>query len=226
MPRGASLTAARLGRAQAQHVVGELVEEQPSQRLRRAGVPGEHRALHRLGQVRQREHRPVEVRDERLEQSPAPGRERLGHVLGHGDGLPVVDGLASEPVKRVTVLPTSTDGPGRRDPAARRSSGSGTARSGVVVPRYGGDQAELLELALRLAEVDAGVVVERDGGRRRRVQGHVHQRPLLDLVPGGGVLSDDRARLGTRGRASLPSPYRRASRPIRQRGLASASVLQ
>ena len=42
-------------------VADELVEEQPAQALGRAGVAGEERALHHLGQVDQGEHRPVEV---------------------------------------------------------------------------------------------------------------------------------------------------------------------
>ena len=41
--------------------VGELVEEQPPQRALIARVAGEQRALDRLGQVDQREDRPVEV---------------------------------------------------------------------------------------------------------------------------------------------------------------------
>ena len=47
--------------------VGELLEEQAPQRARVARVAGEQRALHRLGQVDEREHRAVEVGDVRRE---------------------------------------------------------------------------------------------------------------------------------------------------------------
>jgi hypothetical protein len=63
--------------------VGELVEEQAAQRARVAGVAREERALHRLGQVDEREDGTVEVRDVRREARPLVGAEGLGGVL-HG----------------------------------------------------------------------------------------------------------------------------------------------
>ena len=48
---------------------GELVEEQPPERALVARVAREQRALHGLGQVHEREHRPVEVREVRREQA-------------------------------------------------------------------------------------------------------------------------------------------------------------
>ena len=54
-------------RAALGHRVGELLEEQAAQGARVARVAREQRALHRLGQVDEREHRAVEVRDVRRE---------------------------------------------------------------------------------------------------------------------------------------------------------------
>ena len=50
----------------------------------RAGVAGEQRALHHLGQVHQREHRAVEVGEVAPEDIRLVGRELLGDVDGHG----------------------------------------------------------------------------------------------------------------------------------------------
>ena len=68
-------------------VLGELVEEEPAERLRRARIASEQGSLHDLRQVHEREHRTVEVREE-------PGEDRaliLGEPFGrepeaHGDG--------------------------------------------------------------------------------------------------------------------------------------------
>ena len=55
-------------------VGGELVEVEPPQRALVAGVAGEERALDGLGQIRQREDRPVEVAEVGLESDRAPPR--------------------------------------------------------------------------------------------------------------------------------------------------------
>ena len=64
-------------------VADELVEEQAPQALGAAGVAGEERALHDLGQVDQGEHRTVEVREVAPEDVGLVGRELLGDVDGH-----------------------------------------------------------------------------------------------------------------------------------------------
>ncbi len=74
------------GRAGGRERVGELVEEEPAQRALVARVAGEQRALDRLGQVYEREHRLVEVR----------------HVLRQTGGLSFgerLDGVAHGPEK-------------------------------------------------------------------------------------------------------------------------------
>ena len=75
--------------------VVELVEEQPAQRFLRARVAGEQRAFDDLGQVDDREDRPVDVGEVALENGPFLGREllddvRVGHgaSLSHGGGTP------------------------------------------------------------------------------------------------------------------------------------------
>jgi hypothetical protein len=63
----------------------ELVEEEPSQRLLRARVPSEERALHDLGQVDDREDGPVDVGEVAREDRALLGREVFDDVrVGHG----------------------------------------------------------------------------------------------------------------------------------------------
>jgi hypothetical protein len=62
-------------------VLGELVEVEAAQRALVARVAREQRALHRLGKVHQREHRPVEIREVGFERG----------ALGFGEGLDGVD---------------------------------------------------------------------------------------------------------------------------------------
>ena len=75
-------------------VADELVEEQAAQALVAARVPGEERALHDLGQVDEREDRPVEVREVRAKDLGFVGGEALGHVL-HGHLLIEADGTGT-----------------------------------------------------------------------------------------------------------------------------------
>src|SRR3954454_5776243 len=63
--------------------VGELVEEEPAEGAGVARVAGEERALHRLGQVDEREHGPVEVREVRRQARALGGGEVVGGVA-HG----------------------------------------------------------------------------------------------------------------------------------------------
>src|SRR4051794_19276742 len=63
--------------------VGELVEEQAPQRAGVARVAGEQRTLDGLGQVDEREHRPVEVRHVRREAGALGGGEGLDRIV-HG----------------------------------------------------------------------------------------------------------------------------------------------
>ena len=65
-------------------VAHELVEEQPSQRLRAAAVAGEQRALHDLGKVDEREHRTVEVREVPAQYVSLVRGEGFGDVHSHG----------------------------------------------------------------------------------------------------------------------------------------------
>jgi hypothetical protein len=58
-------------------VLGELVEEQPAERLRRSRVPGEEGPLGHLREVDQGEHGAVEVREARGEHSSLLVRELL-----------------------------------------------------------------------------------------------------------------------------------------------------
>src|SRR5262249_7577593 len=57
----------------------ELVEEEPPERLRRARVPREERALDDFGQVHQREHGPVEVGEVGRQRRALFGGESLHH---------------------------------------------------------------------------------------------------------------------------------------------------
>jgi hypothetical protein len=64
-------------------VADELVEEQPSQALGRPAVAGEQRPFDHFGQVDQRKHRPVEVREVPPEDVRLVRLEVLGDVHGH-----------------------------------------------------------------------------------------------------------------------------------------------
>ena len=61
-------------------IADELVEEEPAQALVGARVAREQRALHDLGQVDQREDRPVEIREIRPERRRFVVGERLRRV--------------------------------------------------------------------------------------------------------------------------------------------------
>jgi hypothetical protein len=63
--------------------VGELVQEQPAQRFRRAGVAREKRPFDRLGKVGQRENMTVEVGEVRRQARALVGTEFFG---GHRSG--------------------------------------------------------------------------------------------------------------------------------------------
>ena len=67
------------------HVGGELLEEQPPHRARVARVAGEHRPLHRLGQVDQAEDRPVEVGEVGTQDRLLLGGERLDRIAHEVD---------------------------------------------------------------------------------------------------------------------------------------------
>ncbi len=124
------------------HRVGELVEEEPPQRAGIARVAGEQRALHRLRQVDEPEHRPVEVREVRREALALLVGERLhrewqalhgGHGREHASaGLGRHIGL---------VLPVLAAGllPGRARPVRRssRSTRSASGRSSSTPPGTG-----------------------------------------------------------------------------------------
>jgi hypothetical protein len=58
-------------------LVGELVEEQPAERLGRPRVAGEQRPFHRLGQIGQHEDMAIDVAEERGEPRPLVVGERL-----------------------------------------------------------------------------------------------------------------------------------------------------
>jgi hypothetical protein len=67
----------RRGGACRRDLIEKLVEKQPAQRLRRARVAREQRALDRLGQVDEREHRLIEVGEVRRKRGRLRCRERL-----------------------------------------------------------------------------------------------------------------------------------------------------
>src|SRR5206468_6840380 len=68
----------------------ELVEEEPAQRLRRARVAREERALHDLGQVDEREDRAVEVGEIGGEGGAFLPCELVGHLEGDLSTSPTV----------------------------------------------------------------------------------------------------------------------------------------
>src|SRR5207247_8288124 len=73
---------AGLGRAP-----GELVQENTAEGLPRGGIASEQRRFHHFGQVRQSEHRSVDVREVRGERGSFLSRERLeDHFRSHGRG--------------------------------------------------------------------------------------------------------------------------------------------
>ncbi len=79
-------------------VVGELVEQQPPQALRRTGVARVQGALDDLGHVQQREHGSVGVGDVPCQHGALGGGERLDDVGGHvGSGTGMDGGPAYEP---------------------------------------------------------------------------------------------------------------------------------
>ena len=61
----------------------ELIEEQPTQALRRARIPGEQGALDDLGEVDEREHRAVEIREIAPQDVGLFGVELLCDVHAH-----------------------------------------------------------------------------------------------------------------------------------------------
>src|SRR6185503_10577661 len=120
-------------------VADELVEEQAAQALVGTGVAREQRALHDLGQVREREHRSVEVREVRPECGFFFGGERLRRVQ-HGEPMvPVAladqrgcweDSFAQTRSRYAPGATRTT----RRDTGARRtpSTSRGTAAAASI----------------------------------------------------------------------------------------------
>ena len=92
-PPLSGLTAGVLGQR-----VRELLQEQAPQRPGIARVAGEERALHRLRQVDEREHRPVQVGHVGSEPSPLGGGQFVGRVA-HGTAT-----LARPPDRSTGVL--------------------------------------------------------------------------------------------------------------------------
>ena len=68
-------------------LVDELVEEQPPETLRRAGVAGKQRSLDDLGEVHEREDGLVQVREVPPQDVLFGGRERLGSRDQHRERL-------------------------------------------------------------------------------------------------------------------------------------------
>ena len=86
-PGGAiALLAVECPRDAGLEVAGELVEEQPPQRALVARVAREQRPLHRLRQVHQGEHRPVEVGEVGRQSGALLVREGLDGVFHEGPG--------------------------------------------------------------------------------------------------------------------------------------------
>jgi hypothetical protein len=80
------------------HVLGELVQEEPSQGLRGPRVAREERSLHDLRQVHEGEHRALEVRevarqDRALVLGEVLGGEPERHGVGDGDSVGDGDGV-------------------------------------------------------------------------------------------------------------------------------------
>src|SRR6266436_153420 len=80
-------------------LLDELVEEEPAQRLGRARVAREERALDDLGEVDQREDGTIEVREVRGERGPFVGAERV-----HADILACVP-RAGRPAREAALTP-------------------------------------------------------------------------------------------------------------------------
>src|SRR5437763_312346 len=100
-------TSAPAGRGQGagiRQVIREPLQEQPSERARVARIPREQGSLDRLGQVDQREHGPVEVREVRaqaLELGLGEALDRIVHGRSIVATVPVVK-RGSTRVLRVT----------------------------------------------------------------------------------------------------------------------------
>mgnify|MGYP003333426396 CR=1 FL=1 len=94
--RGGDLHALEAGDTSLADALGELIEEQPPERLRRARVPREERALHDLGEVDEREDRPVDAREVRTQRGGLVVGELLRHVLHEPWNLPVGRGSAGD----------------------------------------------------------------------------------------------------------------------------------
>ena len=124
------------------HRVGELVEEEPPQRAGVARIAGEQRALHRLGQVDEREHRAVEVGDVRREPLALGGREVVGRVAHGRMRLPPAPAAAVRPrgTRRAAQaeLPLRPAGRHRRNARIARerclAGAPGPVRDGAVPP--------------------------------------------------------------------------------------------
>ena len=95
----------------------ELVEEEATQALRAAGVPGEERSLDHLGQVDQGEHGTVEVREVAPEDVGLVGGEVLGDVDGHGPAWGAAGPRAYAP-RHPSIADRRASGPTRSTVAA------------------------------------------------------------------------------------------------------------
>ena len=133
--RGALAFAAVPGAARG-HGVRELVEEEAAQRARIARVAGEERALDRLGQVHQREHRPVEIREVRREPRALGGGQVVGRVAhGRRRLAPHAAGAAGGPSGAGGPVPAE---PAGRSGLSRRAGGAGAQgpSPGDPAPRH------------------------------------------------------------------------------------------
>ncbi len=138
--RGALALGAVEGTAPLGSVGRELVEVEPPQRALVAGVAGEQRALDGLGQIRQREHRPVEVAEVRFESDPLRLGEGFDRVIQGADDATKSSGeMAVRPSDSAceggvsissTRCPAGAATTTRREPQwRRRSETSNPARS-------------------------------------------------------------------------------------------------
>ncbi len=94
--RGGALALAGFpGLAGRRQILGEFLEEEPTQRARVSGVAGEEGALDGLGQVHQAEDRPVEVREVRRKEPALGFGEALDRVLHSGRPIVAVPAVVA-----------------------------------------------------------------------------------------------------------------------------------
>ena len=178
--------------------------------LSRARVPREQRALHDLGQVHEREHRAVEVREVRPERRLLLGRELLGDVQ-HGG--PRLDGGL-----RWYRRPSRLPGTARPRPVAAASDEEAIRRPGRPRPRARDRVAGRRAVDLERAAA-ARVAIADPAARAPRVI-----RGCGTWVPVGQAPAHRRA--AGRGRARRPGPRagrRRDGRGARGRARAGTA---